>query len=324
MKKRVLITGIAGFVGSHLLDLLAAKGADYELYGVVRERSSLENIRDNLDAVRLVNCDLLNLPTILSLIRDVRPDYIYHLAGESSVKLSWSSTLSLVSSNVIATLNILEAMRTLNCEQTRILLVCSSEEYGLVSEGDIPIKEDTPLRPVSPYAVTKATVDMFGYQYHASYGIKAIRVRAFNHTGPRRPEVYALSNFAKQLADIEGGRREPVIHVGNLSAIRDYTDVRDMVRGYELAMALCEPGEVYNICSSRGYVVSDLLDMLIGLTRCRIEIVQDPERMRPVDLPMIVGDNSKFAEATSWKPGIGVEQTLQDLLDYWRGKLTQR
>lgn len=321
MKKRVLITGLSGFVGSHLLDLLASKRGKYELYGIVRERSSLEKIRHNLDSIKLLNCDLVNIGTVLNVMKQVKPDYIYHLAGESSVKLSWGGSLSMVNNNIIATLNILEALRIAKFKDTKILLVCSSEEYGLVSEKDIPIKEETALAPVSPYGVSKATIDMFGFQYYKSYGTNVIRIRAFNHTGPRRDEIYALSSFAKQISEIEKGVREHKIYVGNLNSIRDYTDVRDIVRGYELAMAHCEPGDVYNICSSKGYKIKDLLDMLIKLSKCDIEIVYDEERMRPIDLPIIVGDNSKFSKATSWSPQIGIEHTLQDLLNYWRNEM---
>jgi GDP-4-dehydro-6-deoxy-D-mannose reductase len=322
MKKRVLITGVSGFVGSHLLDLLASKEAIYELYGIVRERSPLENIRHNLDSIKLINCDLINQSTVLNVVKEIEPDQIYHLAGESSVKLSWCGALSMVNNNIIATLNILEALRTENRRETRVLLACSSEEYGLVSEDDIPIKEETPLRPASPYGVSKAAVDMFGFQYYRSYGLKVIRVRAFNHTGPRRAPIYALSDFAKQIAETEKGIRERKVHVGNLSATRDYTDVRDVVRGYEMAMEHCEPGDVYNLCSSKGYKIGALLESLTKLSTCTIEIVQDKERMRPVDLPIIVGDNSKFTKATSWGPRIGIERTLEDLLNYWRKQLT--
>jgi GDP-4-dehydro-6-deoxy-D-mannose reductase len=162
---------------------------------------------------------------------------------------------------------------------------------------------------------------MFGFQYFSSYGTKVIRIRAFNHTGPRREEIYALSNFAKQIAEIERGLRGPNIYVGNLNVVRDYSDVRDMVRGYELAMEHCEPGDVYNLCSSKGYKIKDLLKILIELSNRKIKIIHDPKRMRPIDLPIIVGDNSKFSMTTSWKPQIGIERTLQDLLDYWRKQL---
>jgi len=321
MKKRVLITGVSGFAGSHLLDLLLSRAQIYELYGIVRERSSLDNIRHNLNSIKLLNCDLVNLGTVISFIKQVKPDCIYHLAGVSSVKLSWEGSLSMVNNNVVATLNVLEALRVAKYKETRILLACSSEEYGVVSEEDIPINEGTPLKPVSPYGVSKATIDMFGFQYFSSYGTKVIRIRAFNHTGPRREEIYALSNFAKQIAEIERGLRGPNIYVGNLNVVRDYSDVRDMVRGYELAMEHCEPGDVYNLCSSKGYKIKDLLKILIELSNRKIKIIHDPKRMRPIDLPIIVGDNSKFSMTTSWKPQIGIERTLQDLLDYWRKQL---
>ncbi len=321
MKKRVLITGVSGFVGSHLLDLLVSKKAKYELYGIVRERSSLERIRHNANSIELISCDLVNLSTVLNVIQKTKPDYVYHLAGESSVKLSWGGTLSIISNNIIATLNILEGLRATSGVETKMVVACSSEEYGLVSEEDLPIKEGVALRPVSPYGVAKAAVDMFCFQYNLSYGIKAIRIRAFNHSGPRRDEIYALSNFAKQIAEAEKGVREHKIYVGNLDAIRDYSDVRDIVRGYVLAMEYCEPGDVYNLCSSKGYKIGDLLETLVGLAKCNVTIVQDKERMRPVDLPIIVGDNSKFAKATPWKPEIGMERTLQDLLNYWRKQL---
>lgn len=321
MKKRVLITGVGGFVGSHLLDLLVSKKAKYELYGIIRERSSLEKIGHNVNSLRLINCDLVNFGSVFNIVREIKPEYIYHLAGESSVKLSWAGPFSSVNNNIVATLNILEALRSIDDKETKILLACSSEEYGLISEEDIPIKEETPLKPASPYAVTKVAVDMFGSQYCSSYGIKVIRIRAFNHTGPRRDEVYALSNFAKQIVEVEKGIKGNKIYVGNLSAIRDYTDVRDVVRGYELAMEHCEPGQVYNLCSSKGYKMGNLLEILIGLSKLHIEIVQNEERVRPVDLPIIVGDNSKFVEITSWEPQISIERTLQDLLNYWRKQL---
>lgn len=320
-KGRVLITGVCGFVGSHLLDLLVREKLKYELYGIIRERSSLKKICHNVDSLKLINCDLVNFSSILNIIREIKPEYIYHLAGESSVKLSWNGPHSLINNNVIATLNILEAVRLANCKKSKILLACSSEEYGLVSEEDIPIKEETPLKPVSPYAVTKAAVDMFGFQYYSSYRIKVIRIRAFNHTGPRRDEVYALSDFAKQIAEVEKGIKENKIYVGNLSRIRDYTDVRDVVKGYKLAMEHCEPGDIYNLCSSKGYKIRDLLEILIGLSRVDIEIIQDEGRIRPVDLPIIIGDNSKFMKTTSWKPRISIKHTLQDLLNYWRKQL---
>lgn len=321
-KTKILITGIAGFVGSHLLDYLLENKKEYcEIYGIVRENASLERITHNLSKINLITCDLINAYKIAEIIKTIRPAYIYHLAGESSVKTSWDSVVSIVNNNILAGLNILEALRFSKNFECKVLLICSSDEYGVVNEKNIPINEEVPLNPISPYAVSKATIDMFGFQYFSSYGLQIIRIRAFNHTGPRRPEIYALSNFAKQIAEIEKGKNEPIIKVGNLEAIRDYTDVRDIVRGYILAMQYCEPGEVYNLCSSQGYKIGGLLQKLISLSKNNIKIINDLERMRPVDLPVIIGDNSKFIKTVPWKPNFCIEKTLEDILAYWRSKV---
>ena len=315
--KKVLIIGIAGFVGSHLLDLLASQNTRCKLYGIVREKSSLRRISHSLKSVKLLNCDLINSTAILEVIKNISPDYIYHLAGESSVGLSWNSPQSLINNNITVSLNILEALRILENTRTRILLACSSEEYGHVPDKKIPITEVVPLRPVSPYAVTKATVDMFGYHYYKSYGMKIVRMRAFNHTSPRRDAIYALSNFVKQITEIKKGLRENIIYVGNLNVVRDYSDVRDIVRGYMLAIEKCTPGEVYNICSSKGYRIKDLLDLMIQYSGCNVKLVQDKKRFRAVDLPIIIGDCSKLAKVTSWSAQFSIKQTLRSLLDYW-------
>ena len=320
--KKILITGITGFVGSHLLDLLARENTKYKLYGIVRENSSLSKIEHSLDAVELINCDLINSTAIFEAIKNVSPDYIYHLAGESSVGLSWNAPQSLLNNNIVASLNILEALRILDNTRTRVLLACSSEEYGHISDKETPITEAVPLHPVSPYAITKTTVDMFGYHYYKSYGMKIIRMRAFNHTGPRRDANYALSNFARQITEIKKGLKEKIIYVGNLSAIRDYSDVRDIVRGYKLAIEECTSGEVYNICSSKGYRIKDLLDIMIQQSGCNVKIVQDKKRFRTVDLPIIIGDHSKLSRVISWSPQISIEETLQSILDYWFKILT--
>ena len=320
--KKVLITGVTGFVGSHLLDLLARNKTEYKLYGIIREKSSLSKIKHSLDAIELINCDLINSTATFEVIKHVSPDYIYHLAGESSVGLSWNAPQSLINNNITASLNIFEALRILDNTGTRTLLACSSEEYGHISDEEIPITEAVPLRPVSPYAVTKATVDMFGYHYYKSYGMKIIRMRAFNHTGPRRDANYALSNFAKQITEIKKGLKEKIIYVGNLSAIRDYSDVRDIVRGYKLAIEECTSGEVYNICSSKGYRIKDLLDIMIQQSGCNVKIVQEKKRFRMVDLPIIIGDHSKLSRVNSWSPEISIEGTLQSILDYWSKILT--
>ena len=199
-----------------------------------------------------------------------------------------------------------------------IQIACSSEEYGLVKPKEIPIKETNPLRPLSPYAVSKVAMDYLGYQYYQSYKVRIVRTRGFNNTGPRRGDTFAESNFAKQIALIEKGKQEPVIHVGNLDASRDYTDVRDMVRAYVLAVEKCDPGEVYNICSGSTIKISEMLKTLLSMTKTKVDIRQDPARMRPSDVPVLLGDNSKFVRKTGWKTDIPFKNTLEDLLNYWR------
>ena len=203
----------------------------------------------------------------------------------------------------------------------RIQIACSSEEYGLVYPEETPIKEDNPLRPLSPYAVSKVAMDYLGYQYFQSYNMQIVRTRGFNHTGPRRGEVFAESDFAKQIAEIEKGLKEPVIEVGNLEAKRDYTDVRDMVRGYYLAALKGEAGEVYNICSGKAVKIQDVLDLLTSFSDKKITVKQVASRMRPSDVELLLGDNTKFSKHTGWKPDIPFKQTMEDLLNYWRQKV---
>ncbi|QLG48919.1 GDP-mannose 4,6-dehydratase [Natrinema halophilum] len=320
MTNTTLITGVTGFVGSHLLDRLA--DSDRDLYGVVRESSSLEYCRDHRADIDLRTCNLVDGPAVFELLEDVAPDHIYHLAGQSSVKSSWDSTYSLINNNIVATLNILEGVRQAESIDPRVLLACSSEQYGLVDADALPVTESMALNPVSPYAVSKSAVDMFGFQYYKSHGVKTIRTRAFNHTGPRRPDKYALSDFAKQIVEIENEMSDSNhIHVGNLSAVRDYTDVRDVVKAYELAMCECSSGEAYNICSMTGYTIRELLDRLIELSGEDITVVQEDERIRPVDVPELVGDCAKFEAKTGWGPEYTIKETLGDLLQYWRREM---
>ena len=202
-----------------------------------------------------------------------------------------------------------------------IQIACSSEEYGMVYENEVPIKETNPLRPLSPYAVSKVAMDYLGYQYFQSYKERIIRTRGFNHTGPRRGDTFAESNFAKQIAMIEKGKQEPIIHVGNLDATRDYTDVRDMVAAYLLAVEKCDPGDVYNICTGTTIKIGDMLDMLLSMSKVKVEIKPDPARMRPSDVPVLLGDNSKFVAKTGWKPAVPFKNTMEDLLNYWRERV---
>jgi GDP-4-dehydro-6-deoxy-D-mannose reductase len=257
----------------------------------------------------------------MTTLKEVRPDRIFHLAAESFVPTSWGAPGETLTTNILSELHLFEAMRECRLKDTRIQVAGSSEEYGMVLSTEIPIRETNPLRPLSPYAVSKVGQDLLGYQYFKSYGMHVVRTRGFNHTGPRRADVFVTSNFARQIAEVEKGLKKPVIHVGNLDAIRDFTDVRDTVRGYWLSLEKGEPGEVYNIASGKGYTIREVLEILLGFTDVKIKVERDPERMRPSDVPVLIGDSSKFSSCTGWKPTIPFERTLKDLLDYWRKRL---
>jgi len=317
---RALITGITGFAGSHLAEFILSNHPDVEVYGIMRWRSRTENIEAIEQRVKLVECDLRDATSVKTLLGRVRPDMVFHLAAQSYVPSSWNAPGESLTTNIIGQLNIFEAVRELKIEPW-IQIACSSEEYGLVKEDELPIKETNPLRPLSPYAVSKVGQDYLGYQYHMSFGLNVVRTRAFNHDGPRRGDVFVSSNFAKQLVEVEKGKRPAVIHVGNLEARRDFSDVRDIVRGYWLSLERCEAGEVYNLCSGKAYSIQEVLDRLIELSGAKVKIEQDPARLRPSDVPVLIGDCTKFREVTGWKPEIPYDKTLADMLDYWRGKI---
>ncbi|HYQ89107.1 MAG TPA: GDP-mannose 4,6-dehydratase, partial [Candidatus Binatia bacterium] len=278
-----------------------------------------ENVEHFLDKVRMVECDLRDASSVRDVLGEERPDWIFHLAAQSFVPTSWTAPTESLSTNVIGQVNIFEAVRHVGIKP-RIQLACSSEEYGMVYENELPIRETNPLRPLSPYAVSKVGQDMLGYQYFMSFKLPVIRTRGFNHEGPRRGPVFVCSDFAKQIADIEKGRRPPVIRVGNLEARRDFTDVRDVVRAYWLALEKGEPGEVYNICSGKDWTIRAMLDHLLGLTKAKVKVEQDASRMRPSDVPVLLGDAGRFKKATGWEPVIPFETTLKDLLEYWRAR----
>jgi len=316
--RRVLITGVTGFAGSHLADYLLTR-SDCEVYGIQRWRSRTENIEHLRDRITLLECDLRDAFSTRDTLERVRPDWIFHLAAQSFVPTSWTAPTESLTTNVVGQVNVFEAVRKLDMH-CRIQLACSSEEYGLVNPDEVPIKETNPLRPLSPYAVSKVGQDLLGYQYWMSWKLDCVRTRGFNHEGPRRGPVFVASDFARQIADIEKGIRPPVVSVGNLDSRRDFTDVRDMVKAYWLALEKGRPGEVYNICSERAWSIREVLDMLLGMTNAKIEVRQDPARLRPSDVPVLLGDCSRFRNETGWKPEIPFEQTLRDMLDYWRAR----
>lgn len=315
-----LITGITGFVGSHLAELLLKKR--HEVYGTFRWRSRTEHIESMGKNINLVECDMTDAHSIYRALKIVKPDYIFHLAAQSFVPTSWKIPAQTMMTNVVGEVNLFEAIRDVGINP-RIHLACSSEEYGLVYPNEIPIKEDNPLRPLSPYGVSKVAQDLLGYQYYKSYGMKIIRTRGFNHTGGRRGDVFVTSNFAKQIAEIESGLRKPIIYVGDLSTVRDFTDVRDMVKGYLLAIEKGTPGEVYNLCSGKGYKIKEVLDILLSFSDVKVKIKQSKARLRPSDVPVLIGDYNKFNKITGWTPKIKFEDTLKDILEYWRERIIE-
>jgi len=318
---RVLITGVTGFVGSHLAEYCLELG--HEVAGTMRWRSQQENLAEVRDRVTLFEADLRDGTAARNVIGTFSPDRIFHLAAQSFVAASWSAPAETLTTNVQCQVHLLEAVRAADLP-ARIQIAGSSEEYGKVRDDELPIRETNPLRPMSPYAVSKVAQDLMGFQYHESYGTWIVRTRAFNHEGPRRGEVFVTSNFAKQIALAEAGRGEPLLRVGNLEAHRDFTDVRDVVKAYWLALEHCEAGEVYNIGSGRAWKIADVAEMLIGMAKVPIGIEQDPARMRPSDVLALQADTTKFREATGWEPTIPFEQTLWDTLEYWRERVGER
>ena len=294
-----------------------------EVHGLERWRSKTDNIDHIKAKLRMHECDLRDASSVHQVIEAVHPDRIFHLAAQSYVPASWTAPAETLMTNVLGQLNLFEAVRQTGITP-RIQVAGSSEEYGLVHPEELPVKETNPLRPLSPYGVSKVGQDLLAYQYFMSYKLPIVRTRGFNHTGPRRGEVFVESNFAKQIAQIEAGLQEPVVHVGNLKAIRDYTDVRDMVRAYWLALEKGTPGEVYNICTGEACLIEEVLQELLRLSPAKVRIEPDPARMRPSDVVLLKGDNSKFVAQTGWRPQIPLKTTLKDLLEYWRERTPAR
>ena len=314
---RVLITGITGFVGSHLADYILENHPEVKLFGLIRWRSPMENILHIQDKIELNEGDLKDIVSLKKCLAEIKPDRIFHLAAQSYVPFSWKCPSETFSINALGQVNLFEAVLSLKLSP-RIQVAGTSEEYGLVHNDEIPMKETNPLRPLSPYAVSKIAQDFMAWQYYKSYGLKTVRTRGFNHTGPRRGEVFICSNFAKQIAEIEKGNKEPVIYVGNLEAKRDFSDVRDIVRGYWLCLEKGKDGDVYNIGAGKPYSMKEILDLLLSMRKVKVKIKVDPARLRPSDVPVLFSDCTKLKELTGWEPKIPFKQSLQDLLEYWR------
>ena len=316
---RALITGAGGFVGGHLCDYLLVH-TDWQLLGVVYPQPV--EAQPAAPCLRLVHADLRDPATVKALMEDAQPDFVFHLAAQTFVPTSFADPWDTLENNIRSQLNLLEAVRQAG-RGTRILVVGSNEEYGTPAPGELPQTEDSPLRPNNPYAVSKVAQDVLGLQYFLAYGVPVVRVRPFNHTGPGQSPNFVVPAFASQIARIEAGLQEPVMQVGNLEAARDFSDARDIVRGYYLAVTQGEPGEVYNLAAGRARTVQEVLDTLLSYSRAEIRVERDPARYRPVDVPVVYGSAEKLHRRTGWQPEIPLEQTLRDTLEYWRAQVTK-
>jgi len=316
---RILITGIAGFVGSHLADLLSPKGA--EIFGTCLACESLDNVCHVKDSINLIECDVTDFDSLSRLIHRIKPEQIYHLAAFSSVGESFARPLEAVEVNVRGTLYLLEILRNIK-KRIKLLVVSSADIYGKVSRNDIPIKETHNLNPVSPYGSSKACGDLLAYQYFQAYRVAVIRVRSFNHTGPRQRLGFVVPDFASQIAKIDRGRSRPVMEVGNLNAKRDLSDVRDVVRAYHLLMEKGEPGQAYNVCTGKAHKIETLLNILLRFSTRKIK-VRKKSTGRPSEIPVLSGDNSKIRKDVGWEPRISIHETLKDTLDFWKEKYNQ-
>lgn len=317
---KALITGISGFVGSHLAEYLLAH-TNWQVAGTVYGPG--QNIEGVMDQLELYPAELSRLPVVEFVLDQARPDVVFHLAAMAVTGRSWRDPAMTLQINVGMQANILQAIVNLGLA-CRVIVIGSSEEYGAALAGSGPVDEETPFRPLNPYAVSKVAQDMLGLQYHLSHGLDTIRVRPFNHIGPRQGLGFVVPDFASQVAQIEAGLQEPTLRVGNLEAQRDFTDVRDVVRAYHLLALKGRSGEVYNIGSGRAHAIQEILDCFLARSVVPIRVEPDLERLRPSDIPKVVCDYDRLGVCTGWRPTIAFEQSLADVLNEWRGRVRVR
>lgn len=313
--KKALIIGAAGFVGSYLIDHIQKNC----VWSIIVTKMPQEEIHH--PGIAVCDLNILDKEAVASLLQRERPDYIFHLAAQSSVAVSWKNPGLTVDVNIKGSLNVLDAVRELDYKP-RVLLIGSGEEYGHVRQEEIPIIEDNVLRPGNIYAATKACQNMIGCIYAQAYGMDVMMVRAFNHVGPNQTPTFVVADFCKQAAEIELGQKEPVIRVGNLSAKRDFSDVRDVVDAYVRLMEKGKAGETYNVGSGKAVAIEDILKLILSFSKADIKVEVDPARMRPVDVPIIEADIEKLTACTGWERSIPLEQTIRETLDYWREALS--
>jgi len=320
LAKRAFVTGIAGFAGSHLAEHLL--GAGYEVGGLSLPEGGTRNIEGILPHLRLYLGSLEDTGWLRGVLAEARPDYVFHLAAQAAVPQAWASPGPTLVNNIVGELNLIEALLALDM-RPRLLIIGSADEYGLVRPDELPVRETNPLRPNNPYSVSKIAQDYLGYQYYLSHQLPVVRLRPFTHIGPRQGPGFVSADFARQIAEAEAGLRPAVLRVGNLTARRDFSDVRDIVRAYALALERGEAGEVYNVGSERSHSIQEVLEILLGLSRVPLQVEPDPARLRPSDVPEIVSDCSKFRERTGWQTTYTLEESLRDVLEYWREAVKQ-
>ena len=313
-RERVLITGALGFVGKHMTALALTKGVEVHGLEIIAPPGSPAG------NVKIHKCDLCDASAVKKIVNKVRPSKIFHLAAQSSVSYSWKDARKTFKVNINGQLNLFDAVLAAKIKPV-IVVACSADEYGNPGKNSRRINETTPLAPGSPYAISKAAQDLLAEQYHLEKGLKTVRIRAFNHTGPGRGENFAESSFAKQIALIEAGKQKPVISVGNLSPVRDFTDVRDFVAAYWAASEKCRYGEVYNVSSGKGISIKAILEQLLSRSCAKVKVIVDKNKFRPADIQMLVGDSTKFRKKTGWEQVIPLEKSLTDLLEFWRWKV---
>jgi GDP-4-dehydro-6-deoxy-D-mannose reductase len=315
--KKIIITGSTGFAGSYLLEYLSSL-KKYQLFGTYLTDESKARLKHLEKEVSFIKLDLNSKEETENTIKDIKPDIVFHLAAFTSPAQSFKAPLETIINNVSSELNIFEALKKEKLFDTKVLIISSAEIYGLVNKTDLPISEKTLFKPTSPYAVSKIAQDFLGLQYFLSYKIPVIIARPFNHIGPRQSEGFVVSDFTKKIVEIEKGKREPILEVGNLGAKRDFTDVRDIVKAYLLLIEKGVFGEAYNIGFGKSHKISDILDMLLSFSSTKVEIEVNKELLRPSDNPDLICDSTKLRKLTGWKPEISIEKTLKDTLDYWR------
>ena len=324
----VLITGVTGMVGSHLVDFLLVN-TDWKIYGLARWNDSLENIEhlsdeiNKKERIELIYGDLNDLASLITAVDKSKPNYVFHLAAQSYPQTSFDAPIETLQTNILGTANLLEALRKSHYKHAITHVCASSEVFGRVSKEKLPIDEECSFHPASPYAISKVGTDLVGRYYAEAYGMNIMTTRMFTHTGPRRGDVFSESTFAKQIAMIESGLQEPKIYVGNLNSLRTYADVRDAVKAYYMLVTINpQGGEYYNIGGTYTCKISDMLNFLISQSTVpNIEIVTDPDRLRPIDADLQIPNTTKFENHTGWKPERSFEETMRDLLEYWRNKV---